>query len=734
MLRLGVHLSLRSGKEALIRLVLTAIAVMLGVTMLLSALASYHAFQATNNKPHWWFPDVAEQGSLLWLYRTDVYGNQDIKRVDIAVLEPNAPLIPGLDRMPGPGEFFVSPALSELINTVPAEELGSRFPGKQAGLINDEALLNSHELLAVVGRSPDELRDVPQAFLVDNLDIPSSPHRQTNFFSFLFAIGMLSILLPILVLVTMATRLSASRQEERYAAIRLAGATPGQVNVIASTDAFLGAAIGTILGVFCFLFLHAVVTRAAIDYLPYHPRYITPTMLGYLTVGIGVPLISVVAALLSLRRVRISPLGVSRKTTPKPPNLWQVVPLVAGLAIFVSGAAVENGLVMGAGFLLIMFGLILGGPWITMQLARILGNKANGAVVLLAARRLASNPGSAFKPVSGLVLAVFVGTVFACIAPTLLADQQNEKVNTLEHVLTVSFYDQRTVGLSADAGAELIEQLREDPGVEVFPIYATPSSIWANSREAAARYAEEGIDHDPTIGYITCEDLASLAAIGDCAPDVQVTAIFTSPLILDHNISDQTVIPGTSTTNVELSTLPVQALLIRSDGASSLEKARTLLANKTITTDTPPRTFGEIRQYEQSLVNGIQRIIYAAIVVTLIIAGASLAVAIGDGLMERKRPFMLLRLSGTPVSVLNKVVLLESIAPLFLASLVAAVVGFGAAATLISTVAPDGSTIQPPVISYYLVMGGSLLTALLVICAPLPLLDHMTKSDNARFE
>ena len=48
----------------------------------------------------------------------------------------------------------------------------------------------------------------------------------------------------------------------------------------------------------------------------------------------------------------------------------------------------------------------------------------------------------------------------------------------------------------------------------------------------------------------------------------------------------------------------------------------------------------------------------------LIVAGCSLAVSAGGGLVERKRPFSLLRLSGALLSTLYKVVLLEVTLPL----------------------------------------------------------------------
>ena len=46
MLRLGLRLALSGGREALVRLAVTAAAVAVGVALLLGVLAEFHAFQA----------------------------------------------------------------------------------------------------------------------------------------------------------------------------------------------------------------------------------------------------------------------------------------------------------------------------------------------------------------------------------------------------------------------------------------------------------------------------------------------------------------------------------------------------------------------------------------------------------------------------------------------------------------------------------------------------------------
>src|SRR5437763_2858156 len=118
MVRLGLRLSLRGGREALIRLVLTASAVAVGVGVLLAVLADYHAFQVTNGKPCWECsrgltgPPSGASNVELWNYRTDFFAGRPIERLDVAPLGSRAPVPPGIPRLPATGRFYASPALA----------------------------------------------------------------------------------------------------------------------------------------------------------------------------------------------------------------------------------------------------------------------------------------------------------------------------------------------------------------------------------------------------------------------------------------------------------------------------------------------------------------------------------------------------------------------------------------------------------------------------------------------
>ena len=117
---------------------------------------------------------------------------------------------------------------------------------------------------------------------------------------------------------------------------------------------------------------------------------------------------------------------------------------------------------------------------------------------------------------------------------------------------------------------------------------------------------------------------------------------------------------------------------------------------------------------------------------TLLVAGCSLAVSAGGGIPERKRPFTLLRLTGTPMSGLARVVLLESVLPLLAAAVVAAGAGWAPAATVATSL--SNGALPFPGWPYVATAGAGLVISLAVILLTLPLLGRLTRTQTARFE
>ena len=136
---------------------------------------------------------------------------------------------------------------------------------------------------------------------------------------------------------------------------------------------------------------------------------------------------------------------------------------------------------------------------------------------------------------------------------------------------------------------------------------------------------------------------------------------------------------GSPVVPAHFSRLYLQAVLVKVNSPATLERVRTFLITHTAesVSGMAPRTFGEAVEARVGVAATVQRLVDIAVALTLLVAGCSLAVMVGGGLVERKRPFTMLRLTGTPTSTLNRVVLQEAVLPLVAATFVAAGMAYG---------------------------------------------------------
>jgi predicted lysophospholipase L1 biosynthesis ABC-type transport system permease subunit len=145
-----------------------------------------------------------------------------------------------------------------------------------------------------------------------------------------------------------------------------------------------------------------------------------------------------------------------------------------------------------------------------------------------------------------------------------------------------------------------------------------------------------------------------------------------------------------------------------------------------------PSTIGDVISQDNSANDAYQQLANTVILVSLPIAGCTLAAAIAAGLADRKRPFSLLRLTGARLATLRRVVALESALPLLAVAAVAIGTGFAAAAEYAS-VAQHHSMVAPGA-AYYLLAAGGILVSLGIIAATFPLLRRITGPEVARNE
>jgi hypothetical protein len=672
---------------------------------------------------------------LWWLSSTDQFGNQAIDRIDVAATGPNVPVPPGLLHLPGPGEYNASPALTALLNSEPANELRDRYPGRQVGTIGAAALPSPNSLIIVIGHTARRLSQAPGAVEVGAIQrTPANCYACQNtigsgrVLQFILAGGAVALLLPVLILIATASRLSAARREERFAAMRLVGATPHQTSVVSAVEAVVAAVAGVAVGFALFSVLRPLLYHVPFTGAPLAEGDLSLHWIDIVLAVIGVPVAAVVSARLALRRVQISPLGVKMRASSRPPRIVRIIPLLAGIAVLAyfdaAGKPGSNGgqlLEMLVGFVLLLVGLVLAGPWFTTAGSRLMTKRANRPATLIAGRRLLDNPKAAFRFISGLVIALFVASA-AIGALSSAAASSSGGGSAGKDTLAEPFCSFSTSNCHASAEVpsvpgQVLAELRTTPGVRsVTVVHESPSQAQQMN----------------SFGVVACDQLAKTPAIGKCAPGATVASIgyFLSNLLGHNSHASSTVWPSAHLSAAKAARLPVDAVVVATNGSSSaIERTRTVL-ERAFPFQGTPVTVEALDPSTARLLAMIQDVTDVIIVASLIIASCSLAVNIAAGLGERKRPFSLLRLTGVPTALLHRVVALESALPLLLVAAVSIVVGLVSAALYLHS--QVGIAFSIPGIAYWATVLGGLAASLAIIASTFPLLDRMTGPEVAR--
>jgi hypothetical protein len=736
----ALRLAVSGGRETLARLAMIAAAVAIGVGLLLSTFASMNAVDRTNQRQVWLdtgAPSRTEQASadpLWWWPHGDYYGGKSLTEVDVAATGPTSLIPPGLAHLPAPGEYYASPALAKLIRDTPADQLGDRFPGRLADTIGDAALASPDSLIAVIGRTPAQIKGAPGARAVTAIASTRPPTCDNECWdkavrgdamTLISSVVAGALIFPVLIFIATATRLSAATREQRYAAMRLVGATPRQVLVISAVESALAAAAGTVVGFGLYAALRPLV--ATIPFTGQQRFFLSDLTLSApqaLGVVVGVPVAAAIAARLALRRVTISPLGVTRRVTPRPPRAWRLIPLMAGLAelaYFIGRRpATGNGQTAAylPGFLVVMLGLVIAGPWLTMTAARAVARRTRRPAALIAVRRLADDPKAGFRAVSGLVLALFVTTATVSIIGTI-----NDYRGTLGgDSQTRTVVEDGALGeppLAGTVPARLLAEVRAIPGVRGLAVVrANPGGV--------GKSPTDPVPEAPAL--VSCSDLAQIPMVGRCPTGASVTAVdFFAFVSLQSRPSHQW--PAAAISTAALARLSVQMVYVATDGSTAaMEQTRTLL-----TIAYPHHradTVGDWGTDLQQELAGWRQLANVVLLTTLPIAGCSLAVSVVAGLSDRRRPFALLRLTGAPLRLLQRVIGLESTLPLLAVAAISIGMAFAAAALFLKS--QMHYDLVSPGAAYYALVALGLVASLGIVASTLPLLKRITGPEAAR--
>ena len=198
-------------------------------------------------------------------------------------------------------------------------------------------------------------------------------------------------------------------------------ALAGSAARLTALDAAGQAVIGALIGIagYCAL-------MPAVMLIPFQEQRFTFEQLWVGALALiatlaGVAVLALISSLVTLRRVVITPLGVTSRAAAALPSGARVVlfTVVMVVAMFVfknpavlaqAGQAVMYAVILG--FILLCFALVnLAGSWVVTARAKAKAKHPKDAATMIAMRRILDNPKRAWRNVSGIALAVFIAGI-----------------------------------------------------------------------------------------------------------------------------------------------------------------------------------------------------------------------------------------------------------------------------------------------------------------------------------
>ncbi|TDC83068.1 FtsX-like permease family protein [Micromonospora sp. KC606] len=477
-IRLGIRLSLGSGRAGALRTVLMSSGAALGVLIVLSCLSAVSVATAQQQRAQARTPQYAEEGvpasaPLRIIEIDDAIGDRPLRRTAVAGVVPGGPRPPGVAALPQPGEAVVSPALADLIRT--DTRARERFPQRVVGTIGDIGLIAPDELWAYVGvRANDPHLRQQHAVLGfgaplragfgSQLASPDvfTPARITAVAFALFA------LVPLGVFLATCARLSASTRDRKIAALRLLGVSARQAALVNAVETGVVAIGGALLGVAAYAALAPLSPGWRIGRLHWFAADLTVPAAWLAAVLLTTVGYAVTVGVLATRSARVAPLAVRRGAPARRPGWWRTLPLLGGLvAAALAGIdplrldTTDRGYLLVTGLLVSGLGVPLALPALSYALAGLIRRVGRAPVWLeLAAARIRHTPAVAPRLVASLAVSLYVVGVGSVGVAAMANDT----------ALMQSSGDQRLVYQTSGYDRGLTAELRRVPGIEALGV------------------------------------------------------------------------------------------------------------------------------------------------------------------------------------------------------------------------------------------------------------------------
>ncbi|MHC5258687.1 FtsX-like permease family protein [Streptomyces sp. UC4497] len=515
-LALGVRFGFSGGREGWIRTLLTALGVGLGVAVLLGAASVPNFTSARDARSDARSIGYAEESvkpsdsTLLTLDTSSSYRDLSVGGYMLDADGKNPVLPPGVDKLPGPGEMLVSPALRDLLDSPEGELLKKRYDFRDVGTIHEAGLSDPFELYMYAGG--EDLSTDRGATRVDGFGQPGDSTPLDPALVLLILLGCVVLLAPIAIFIATAVRFGGERRDRRLAALRLVGADARMTRWVAAGEALFGTLVGLAFGLLAFFAGRQVFAHVEVWRLSAFPDDFTPVPVLAAVVLLAVPLSAIAVTVFALRTVSIEPLGVVRGGRVRGRRLWWRLPvpfaglLVLFLSSFDAGSSQLSMVVIAGGVLLTLVGLVLVLPWLVEA---VVSRLRGGSVPWqLATRRLQLNSSGATRAISGITIAVAGG-----IALQMFTVGINDSFNSS----TGQDPQRAQIGANTDfpSGAladRMVQEFRTTKGVK--KVIGTVST---SAELVGAKPGADGYPPSVSLSVGSCPSLRELAHLPSCS-------------------------------------------------------------------------------------------------------------------------------------------------------------------------------------------------------------------------
>ncbi|MCI5825710.1 MAG: ABC transporter permease [Arcanobacterium sp.] len=575
----------------------------------------------------------------------------------------SAPYLYGLT-WPRQGEYLVSEGLRTLIKSHPEYELTRRFGSTPIGALPYQLTSGPDDLLVFIGA---DLSAVEGAVPVRDFSARSPLLSGATLNQAILVIGLVVVLFPVLLLISISATLGSSQREQRYAALRLVGATQTQILQILLVEALLGALVGYVLGAMLFALTHSLLGGIPIAGKRLWLANLEVPAWQYLLVGVVTLLLVVGAHANGMRAVSTSPLGVVRRQKTQPaPSPLRLLPLCAALAIFLylyitvphNRGATNDTYPLLAGVLLMMGGLVLASPWIVRAVAQLVGAQARSAPVVIGTKYVAAHASRISRSVAGVVLALYAGTFF---------------ITTVSEAGSVLSVAQENTSIIQPTAA-VISQIPSEQTARALAAQLSSQPYVLHAQTApqiAGAWSVIPCTDAPRYFSLSCS--AKLVGVHPWAPAGEAQQVVEAATSADFSTTVAQNF-GADTTHSSF------AVLVQLDRPTHLEQFRSELAtarNYPLNSPWLLATGERDTRTEVTFTGFMTYVVYGAMALTLVVAVISGLVSTYASILERRRSLLTLRLGGMRVSELTRMLLIESAAPLAVIATLATALGFG---------------------------------------------------------